>query len=1107
MRDESKPDAAVSVHPAAGIEKGRFAGVRESRPALAHVILFFAAYVAGAGLADWLAIIPGTGISLWPPAGVFLATLLLNDRRTWPWWILTGLCAELTANALWFHNPLFVATILNVGNALHAATGACLVAIFCTRPFYIRTLRDLLVLVLLGAGVASATSALIGATTLVLSEGQPFMRAWPLWWIGDATGVLMLAPAVLVAVQDWRSHPRFSNARLIEAALLGVLLAVVAVLSLGGFFPFAYIMMPALLWVAVRFELRGAAVASVLLAVMTAAFTVRGVSPFTGDADTQQHKHMMLQLFLAISSLSVWVVGVIARQRRVALRALRVANAELEARVAERTASLRESERRLAAVMDALPIGVALENTSGETILGNAAYRNYVPTVVPSRDDERHGLWEAYASDGTRLERKDYPAARALRGERVWPGQEFLYHGDQERGPAWTRVAAVPFRGEDGTITSAIVVIDDIDQEKRTKDALAGAAELLSRERQRLAIALRTGRLGVFELNVDGSAVWWSEEAYALFGVDPASFVPSAESLGRLIHPEDRDEFRRMTKERLARRAVFTHEYRIVRPDGAVRCILTQSQVRRDEAANVDRVTGVVMDVTESKAANERIRENEIRFRTLADTMPALVFIADADGRTSYVNPQFRDYGGGPADASPGASWLDVLDDEERSRAAVAWEAKRSAAETYEGEHRFRSPAGVSRWFLCRVTPLRGEEGRVVQWVGVCVDLQEVVAAREALARINDELELRVTERTAALRQANARLATEMERREAMQAKLVQSQKLEAIGTLTSGIAHDFNNAIAAIAGGFSLIERRTADPRLLEITRHGINASERVSALIRQLLAFARRQVLEPKIVDLRDLFSESETLLRRAIGVGVSLTVDCPDRLPLVRIDPVQLEMALINLAANSCDAMPDGGTLRVTVRACPAQEAGRPPELGDADAVLIAVADTGCGIPPELLQRVVEPFFTTKPAAKGTGLGLAMVHGFVHQSGGTLRIESRLGEGTTVLLYLPQAGEFRIERDDHRIPIAPTGIGRHVGATILLVDDDRDVCAVTAAHLRDLGYLVLEANTAEAALDVSRAQPIDMVLCDVVMPGTKGRHSRRCCACIDPAFRFSS
>jgi len=381
------------------------------------------------------------------------------------------------------------------------------------------------------------------------------------------------------------------------------------------------------------------------------------------------------------------------------------------------------------------------------------------------------------------------------------------------------------------------------------------------------------------------------------------------------------------------------------------------------------------------------------------------------------------------------------------------------------------------------------EATRDVLWTEVqrCraeADLRDSEARYRALS---DRLEAMVRERTAELQAANRTLRKEIRSRESAQAALVQSQKLEAIGQLTSGIAHDFNNVIAAISGGFRLIEKRTDDERIIQIAHHGARAAERGANIVKQLLAFARQQALAPKRVSVATLLEDTQSLLRHSLGPGVQLRVDLPGQLPPIWVDSTQLETSLINLAVNARDAMSGTGELHISARHCPPGEPGRPQELGDRDAVAITVRDTGCGMTPEVLERVLEPFFTTKEAGKGTGLGMAMVHGFTQQSGGCLRIDSRPGEGTAITLYLPAARDGDMTEPGPE-PRRPALFAQ--GARILLVDDDDAVRAVTWAQLADLGHTVEAARSVEEALGLLAGDSdFDAIVCDVVMPEMNG------------------
>lgn len=596
-------------------------GLGVHRPRALHLALFLGAYLLAAGFAQSLAIIPETGISIWPPSGLFMATLILSAGPAWPWWIATGLAGELLGNALWFGNPLVVASLIFAGNALEAMAGAWLVTRFCPRPVRLETLREVLALIGLGAGLAPLISATVGSATLAWFGLQPFARAWPLWWIGDATGVLIFAPLTLVVAWSWQGMERLSPARLVEAGVLALILAAVSALSLSGYLPFAYIVMPALLWAAVRFALKGAALALLLLAMMTAAFTVAGLSPFAGDAATQRQLHVMLQLFLAISALSALVVAALSRQHEQALLTLRAANAELELRVAERTANLHESERRLAAVLETLPLGVALVDRAGEALVSNAVFRGYVPSVIPSKDAVVRELWEGRDDHGRRIEPHGYSAARALRGERVWPGQEFVYHGDAIRGPVWTRVAAVPFRDGYGKIVGATVVVEDIDGKKRADDALRS-----SEARMRL-VQEGTG-VGTWDWDIVSGAISWSEQNYRLHGLDSAAGPPSYDDWRQAIHPDDRERANAAVLDAVERRGDFDIEYRIRQPDGALRWLNGRGQTICDGDRPV-RMMGINLDITARQQAAEQqlllAREVDHRAKNVLAVVQSLV--------------------------------------------------------------------------------------------------------------------------------------------------------------------------------------------------------------------------------------------------------------------------------------------------------------------------------------------------------------------------------------------------------------------------------------------------------------------------------------------------
>ena len=360
-------------------------------------------------------------------------------------------------------------------------------------------------------------------------------------------------------------------------------------------------------------------------------------------------------------------------------------------------------------------------------------------------------------------------------------------------------------------------------------------------------------------------------------------------------------------------------------------------------------------------------------------------------------------------------------------------------------------------------------------------DITARKAAEAALVQANRDLEARVSERTAELR-------AEMQRREETQAALARAQRMEAFGQLTGGIAHDFNNLLTVISGNQELLEMRLQNPKDLELLKRAQDATEMGARLIARLLTFARRRHLAPTLIDLNEQISGMVELLRRSIGEQITLTTILSPRLWKVRADASEIENAILNLAINARDAMPNGGIIAIETADCTIEEGeiGGEVKLAAGDYVRISVADTGTGMTPEIASRAFEPFFTTKAPGKGTGLGLSTIHGFAQQSGGTATIYSEPGLGTTVSIYLPRAREEpQVTQPSTSARATPP---RAHGETILVVEDNPDVRGVTRARLLALGYAVIEADTGPAAVEIlrSQAKPIALVLSDVVMPG---------------------
>lgn len=409
----------------------------------------------------------------------------------------------------------------------------------------------------------------------------------------------------------------------------------------------------------------------------------------------------------------------------------------------------------------------------------------------------------------------------------------------------------------------------------------------------------------------------------------------------------------------------------------------------------------------------------------------------------------------------------------------------------YRIEYRNIWPDGSVHWVDTRARAVRSPDGSIKSLVGVCSDitarktadidrdnlLGQLAAERTALAELSATLEQRVEERT-------AELMKEVAARERAQEQLRQAQKMETIGQLTGGVAHDFNNLLMAVMGNLDLLRKRMPDdPRLLRLVDGALQGAERGASLTQRLLAFARQQDLHAVSVDLKTLVENMTDLLDRSLGPRVAVRLDIPDTLPPARIDANQLELAILNLAINARDAMPDGGSIDIRVAEYQAKKSDA--ALQPGRYLKLSVIDTGSGMTPETLKRAVEPFFSSKPLGKGTGLGLSMVHGLAVQLGGALQLTSTVGKGTSAVLMLPVANAApEVES------AAPSASKAKRSAVILFVDDDPLIAMSTAEMLEDLGHRVIGVNSGQHALDILKSQqPLDLMMTDHMMPGMTG------------------
>ncbi len=712
------------------------------------------------------------------------------------------------------------------------------------------------------------------------------------------------------------------------------------------------------------------------------------------------------------------------------------------------------TEESLRNLLDCMSDGVVVANQKGEFVFFNAAAAQLLgrgPTDAPA--EGWPSVYQIFRPDQVTLfPAAELPIVGALRGESCTDVQQFIRNPALAQG-RFISASARPWLDGDGTLLGGIVIFRDITALKVAEEELKRAAMLLETS-QTLA------GVGGWEVDVVHGTLFWTAQTYRIHDTSPEEFTPNLASAIDFYAPEWRPVISAAVQDAIDSGQPYDLELELITARG--RRIWVQATCKPTvEQGRTVKLTGAFRDITARRIAAEEQRRHaqtlqaeRDRARRYFEIAGVLMVVIDADGRITAINKKCLEVLGFAEEELLGRDWFGTCLPE-RLRQPVLAGFRAMMAGTVEAMESYENPVltrqGTERLIAWHNTVLRDAAGRITHSLSSGEDITD---------------------------------------RRKLEAQFLQVQKTEAIGRLAGGVAHDFNNMLAVIRGFAQMVFDDLPPGTQRTDLEQIISAAERATNLTRQLLAFSRKQVMEPKVLDVGDLVRDMAPMLQRLIGEDIELRIVTARDVGAVLADAGQLQQVVMNLAVNARDAMPDGGQLvfEVTEIAVQGALAGSHFELTPGDYVLLAVSDTGVGMGPETKARLFEPFFTTKPVGRGTGLGLSTCHGIVKQSKGDIAVYSEPGQGTTFRIYLP-----RVDAEPQLAATAApvTSVLAH-GEVVLLVEDEDQLRAVARKILTKRGYRVLEAGNADQALHVLAGHPqaIHLLLTDVIMPGRNGR-----------------
>jgi two-component system cell cycle sensor histidine kinase/response regulator CckA len=982
-------------------------------------VLFGITYFTCAIMGSLLSLKSAQFVNFWLPGGLFVAILIISEKRHWPVLVLTALIANNCFDIL-NGKSLAVSFLFSITNCLESIVGAWLVLRFTVEKPTLSSLREVSSLIFFTAVLSPMVGATFGATIVkFLIGGNPYWHTWLIWWSGDAVGVLLLAPLVLTWLpRILRPTSWKLSAHAVKAFLSLTILAIASVLVFHNYwlreYQIKFILFPILFWIAYQFAMPGVTIANLLVAVIATwvASHYHDISSINVD---QYHQVIYSQTFFSVFSIIGLLIAVVISERK-------------------------RSEERYRLLFNSGDNAIFLHEGPVNGLPGKFIEVNKVACDRLGYSHKEFIQMSPLDIDAPETVPNIPTIIEKLLAERNTSWEGVHVSKDGRKIPVEISNHLFELDGK----TTILSVARDIAERKR-------AEEFKKESEQRLNFHVDNSPMATIEWDSKFNVTRWAGEAHRMFGWSQAETIGKPVIDLHMIYEEDIPKVKKTIKQLTdgsVKYVVSTN--RNYTKDGKVIYCEWYNSILSNAQGELVSVLSQVLDITDRKLAEDELRELNEKFSVAFNCAPIMISISKLqDGTYLDINQKYLDVSGFSREEVIGKTSIELGWITETDRNLLK-EIMLQEGKVYELDLNLKTKSGQT--VLCKYW------GEII-----------AVAGEKRLLSV----------------------ALDISEHRRVEQQFLQAQKMELVGRLAGGVAHDFNNMLGVIIGHseLALMKLEPYQPiysNLIEIN----TAAERSADLTRQLLAFARKQTIAPKVIDLNDTIAGMLKMLQRLIGENINLNWHPAPNLWQVRVDPSQIDQILANLCVNARDAITDVGTITIeTVNSSiDANDCVAHTYIQPGEYVRLVVSDNGSGMDKETLEHIFEPFFTTKELGVGTGLGLATVYGIIQQNNAFINVYSESGHGAAFTIYLPRylGEQGEAQQKSATIP------NLRGSETILLVEDEPTILKTTTLMLEGLGYTVLIAGSASEAIRQFKenTDKIQMLMSDVVMPDMNGR-----------------